>query len=179
MQVAGKIARRYDGRVAFLLFGRERNNSISDLKELATQEEIVDRVHFMGFRTPVEPCIAGCDIVIAPAYNEGFGRSLVESMIVGTPVVASNSGGHKEIIRHGDSGLLATVDDPEAIADAAVRLLGNASLRDDIAARAQRQAIDSYSIESHVEEMMLIYTRCQDPSAPASPSREYQVGQGQ
>ena len=77
----------------------------------------------MGFRYPPEPWIAACDVLLVPAVEEPFGRSLIEAMLLGTPLIAADSGGNPEIIRHGETGYLVPPDDPDAFAERTLALL--------------------------------------------------------
>lgn len=74
---------------------------------------------------------AGC--VVAPAWYEGFGLSVLEACASGTPVVASDIPPHREI--GGDAARYAPPDDPAALADAIV-----ATLDEDDLSRARRRA---------------------------------------
>jgi hypothetical protein len=49
----------------------------------------------MGSRMPIEPWLSGCDLLIAPAIDEPFGRTLVEAAMVGTPVIATDDHRHR------------------------------------------------------------------------------------
>ena len=60
----------------------------------------------LGFRDDISDLMAISDILLAPAENEGFGRSIIEAMISKVPVVAADSGGHVEIIKNNINGLL-------------------------------------------------------------------------
>jgi glycosyltransferase involved in cell wall biosynthesis len=95
--------------------------------------------------------------MIAPGVGDGLGRTLVESMIVGTPVVAADSGGHRDVIADDADGLLVTADDPEAFAVAACKLLDDPALAAKIAEHAKTRAIREFSIQRHVSEMTEIY----------------------
>jgi glycosyltransferase involved in cell wall biosynthesis len=141
----------------YLLFGADRDGARARLTCLAEELGIGQRVHFMGFRAPVEPWLAGCDLMIAPGIGEGLGRSLVEAMIVGTPLVAADSGGHREVVLPGDNGLLAAADDPADFAAKASQILGDRSLAERMMQQAQAAAIREHSIERHVKAMTEIY----------------------
>jgi glycosyltransferase involved in cell wall biosynthesis len=67
-------------------------------------------VKLMGYRSPGPFWIAACDQLVVPAVGEPFGRTLVEAMLVGTPVVAARSGGNMEALE-GGMGLLVEPDD--------------------------------------------------------------------
>ena len=97
------------------------------------------------------------DILIAPARNEGFGRTLVEAMHGRTPGIASAQGGHTEIIRHGETGLLIPPDDIDGFAQAVIELLEDRVRAAAIAATAQRQAATRYRLESHVNALCDVY----------------------
>lgn len=80
--------------------------------------------------------------VIASRY-ETFGVALIEAMAAGSAVVSTRVGGCAEIVRDGETGLLVPSENPAALAEACLRLLGDADLalrlgsaaRDDVAAR--------------------------------------------
>ena len=114
-------------------------------------------VHLMGFQYPPEPVIAGCDLLLAPAVGEGFGRTLVEAMLVGTPVVATRSGGHCDIVSEGVTGLLANADDVDDLATATLRVLGTPELARSLAERALAAARQTYSVAAHAAAMAREY----------------------
>ena len=66
--------------------------------------------------------VADCDVLVLPSLQEPFGRSVIEAMALGTPVVASRVGGIPEIIDDGVHGLLTRPGDPEALARALAAL---------------------------------------------------------
>ncbi|WP_299615505.1 glycosyltransferase family 4 protein [Pelagibius sp.] len=157
LRTAAKLIEGGNRPLSFLMFGTERNNAQAELGRLAEALNIGGRVHFMGFQTPIEPWMAGCDLMIATGVDDGLGRSLVEAMISGTPVVAADSGGHCEVIEDGRTGWLATADDPDALAAAAGRVLDDPGLAQATVQRAQAQALARYSVQRHVSEMTAIY----------------------
>ena len=69
----------------------------------------------MNFVSSVDPLLASLDLVFAPADNEPFGRVLIESMIVKTPVIANKSGGHLEIIKDKYNGWLCDIKDIKSV----------------------------------------------------------------
>lgn len=145
-------------RAQFLVFGRD-GNVLCDLKKQTADLGIADFVTFTGFRQDVESLLAGCDLVIAPAVNEGHGRVLVEAMLHRVPVIASDSGGHSEIIRHRETGLLVTPDDPEAFAKAALQILNDRPFRDAIVDMAWSWANLTFSPTHHAEQVAGLYRK--------------------
>jgi glycosyltransferase involved in cell wall biosynthesis len=157
VEAAARVRRSARRPVFFLLFGAEREVSAETIQRRAAELGIADRLRVMGFRQPIEPALAGCDLLLAPSVDEPFGRTHVEAMILGTPVVAADSGGNPEMIVDGETGLLVPKQDPESLARAALRLLGDPALAGAIAARAQLHARRSYSVEAHVAAITALY----------------------
>ncbi|BAV65636.1 glycosyltransferase family 4 protein [Sphingobium cloacae] len=118
---------------------------------------VAPRLRLMGFRYPGAPLMAGCDIHAVPAVHEPFGRSLIEAMLLGTPVVAAASGGNIEAIDHGVTGLLSHADDPAEMASAIIGLLDSPDRLAAIAAAAWADATRRYSADRHVEQISAIY----------------------
>ena len=67
-------------------------------------------------------------ITLIGSRYETFGVALIEAMVAGSAVVSTRVGGCAEILRDGDTGLLVPAEDPQAMADACLRLLGDPAL---------------------------------------------------
>jgi phosphatidylinositol alpha-mannosyltransferase len=73
---------------------------------------------------------ASADVFCAPSLGgESFGIVLAEAMAVGLPVVCSDIGGYRDVVRDGSEGLLVPPRDPEALAEALAGLLDNPARR--------------------------------------------------
>lgn len=168
VRAAALIAEALDRPVVFALFGADRGGGAETVRRSARELGIDHRIRLMGFRLPVEPWMAACDVVLAPAVNEGFGRSLVEALAVGTPVVAASSGGHREIIRDGESGLLVPPDDVTALADAALRVLQDSDYAGGLAERALAHVRQAYSLDQHATAIMRSYDELLARGNPAA-----------
>ncbi|TPN50039.1 glycosyltransferase family 4 protein [Mesorhizobium sp. B1-1-4] len=116
-------------------------------------------VRFMGFRNPIEPFLAATDVLVVPAMGEPFGRTLIEAMFLGTPVVATDHGGNPEAIENGRTGFLVTPEDAGAFMEPLSQLLSNPPLWARISDAARDHAFFSYSTHRHVENVMKIYDR--------------------
>lgn len=144
--------------VVGLMFGEEFEPDQQALVEQRiSQLGLTDNIRLMGFRRPIEPWLAGCDLLVVPAVDEPFGRTLIEAMLLGTPVIAAASGGNLEAIRDTETGILAPPDQPTEFAARIERLMGDSGLAHSIAARAQAEARASFSIDRHVRAITAIY----------------------
>ncbi|MDP6709546.1 MAG: glycosyltransferase [Alphaproteobacteria bacterium] len=157
LRAAASIRARSPTPVRFLLLGRDRDGLQPALAALAGELGIRDIVHFMGFRDPIAPWLAASDLLLAPEVDDAFGRTLVEAMLAGTPVVASDSGGHREIVTHQGMGLLTPPDAPPAMAEVALALLADADRCDEIAGQARAGAVARYALAAHAAAMTEIY----------------------
>ena len=113
----------------------------------------------MGFRQPVEPHLRGMDIMLVPAVNEPFGRTLIESMLLGTPVIATNHGGNPEAITDGVNGFLVSPESAEAFVAPIYALLTDDSLLNKIADSALASSLKNYNTSIHVEQIIKIYRK--------------------
>ena len=134
-------------------------------------------VRQMGFQRPVEGWMAACDINLVTAVEEPFGRTLVESMLLGTALIAADSGGNPEAIRQDETGLLVAPDDATAFADAIVRM-ADPALRARLSTAARADAQDRFGIETHVRQVARIYDRLSAAGQPAARPQPDQPRQG-
>ena len=157
----GELARRNPSLpVMGLLFGDPLEPGIeAAVRDRAATSGVADRIRLMGFRYPPERWLAACDVLLVPAVNEPFGRTLIEAMLVGTPVVAAASGGNLEAIRHGETGVLGLPDDAAGFAAHLERLCHEPEWARTIVATARAEALDRFGIDRHAEAMMGIYDR--------------------
>lgn len=79
---------------------------------------LCDRVVLAGHADPLAASLAAADLCVVPSRREGFGNVAIEAMAVGTPVLATRSGGPESFIRDRVNGFLAPAGDAEALADA-------------------------------------------------------------
>lgn len=80
----------------------------------------------------------GAAVVAVPSHYEGFGLTAAEAMLAGVPVVASDTGSHREVI--GDAGLLVAVGDTTALADGLRRVLTDEALDAELRRRGPARA---------------------------------------
>ena len=87
------------------------------LKNLCSELNIDDRIHFLGYRHDVNRILSVCNSGASASFREGLGLNIIEEMASGLPVVASENRGHRDIITE-DSGFLLQENSPEEFAKA-------------------------------------------------------------
>lgn len=127
-----------------------------ELRELASQLGVADRVRFLGERGDVPQVLAATDVLLLPSWQEAFGRIAIEAMAMGVPVAATEAGGPAEIVRPGVEGLLLAPRSPELWARELVPLVESASLRERMGAAGRERARD-FSVPVHAEQMLGAY----------------------
>lgn len=116
------------------------------LRALAHELQIAHRVHFLGFRPDAAELLGDCDLSVLCSRREALGLAAIESMALGVPIVATAVEGLREVVEDNRSGLLVPPDDPQRLAAAMTRLLGDRALAARLAATARaavRQRFDA------------------------------------
>lgn len=127
-----------------------------ELEALALQLGIAGKMRFLGWRPDVAHVLAACDIFCLPSRNEGMGKALVEAMATGLPVVASDIGGIKDIVRPGENGFLIPVGDVQALAEAIALLCHDPEMRRRMGAAGRRVAL-RYGSEEMIKMIDQLY----------------------
>ena len=85
----------------------------------------------------VARALDGATVLVLPSRSEGLGRVVVEAFCRGRGVVGSRVGGIPDLVADGESGLLVPPGDPEALAEALVRVLGDGKLAERLGAEGR------------------------------------------
>lgn len=101
--------------------------------------------------------MVGLDALLITAIDEPFGRTLIEAMDLGVPVVATASGGNTEAIIDNQTGFLVPPDTPLAFAEPVARLISEPDLRTKITANACAAVQHGFGTERHVTRVCEIY----------------------
>ena len=90
----------------FLIIGRDKFNIFKKIFSKINDNEFKRKLFYLGDCYNIKYWFKSSSLLISPAINEGHNRVIVESMLSKLPVIASNSGGHKESIINNKSGWL-------------------------------------------------------------------------
>ena len=97
------------------------------------------------------------DLFLLPSETESFGLAALEAMACGVPAVSSDVGGVAEVV--GETGRLVPVREPEAMARAAIDILGDADLHRKLADAARARACDEFTTDRVVARYESVYER--------------------
>jgi len=128
-----------------------------EMRELAAGLGLAGQAHFLGQRQDVPDLLKAMDIFVLPSYSEGVSLALLEAMAAGLPVIATAVGGLPEVVDHEKTGLLIPPRDPEALAGALARLLGDPAWARQLGENARRHVREHFSLERLGREINEIY----------------------
>jgi glycosyltransferase involved in cell wall biosynthesis len=129
-----------------------------ETEHLAAELGLADRLLITGIRTDVPWILPAFDVLLLTSRWEGLPLVIPQAMASGVAVVASAVDGNREVVRHGDNGLLAPPADPDALADAVLRLR-DAELADRLVAAGLETARD-FSLEHTIRQLEQVYAEC-------------------
>lgn len=138
-------------------FRKENTVYEQSLRDLVAELNMEELVTFTGFRQDVQEICCAADLLLLCSDNEPFGRVLIEAMIQGVPVVATNSGGVPEIVVHGENGLLYKVGDVRGLTENAARLLRDELLRFRFGKAAEERVRRHFTIQQTAGKVEEIY----------------------
>jgi len=123
------------------------DGDVTQLRLLADQQGIADRVKFCGTLLNPYPLYKRADAFVLSSAFEGLGLVIIEAMALECPVVSTDCPhGPAEVLEGGKCGVLVPVGDPDALANAIHRVLTDKELSDGLVARARMRA-DAFRAE--------------------------------
>jgi glycosyltransferase involved in cell wall biosynthesis len=146
-------------RARFILIGKtdpDNPESIPIAKLKDWQDEGI--IEWWGYQENMPLIFSKAHIVCLPSfYGEGVPKVLIEAASCGRAIVTTDMPGCREIVRHGENGLLVPVRDSIALAAALKSLIEDPFLRKRMGARGREIAVNEFSVEKVVAETLDIY----------------------
>lgn len=143
--------------------GPDRSAAEEEARALGVESS----VYFLGKIDAVAPLLAEADIFLLPSQTESFGLGALEALACGVPVVASDVGGLREVVRNGVTGLLYPVGDVDAMTAGVLSLLDDPTRKEEMGAAAAADARERFAIDTIVSQYEALYRSAVD----AIPSR--------
>lgn len=132
--------------------GPEKENLMKLVKDL----KITDKVRFIGYCPYLEEYQRAVDYVVSCSKREGLPLNIVEAMLSGNPVVATNNRGHKELIKNEINGNLVDINDDKMMEIYLKELIKNSKKADLFRKYAKRRAA-FYGLHAVTDELKKVY----------------------
>jgi glycosyltransferase involved in cell wall biosynthesis len=129
------------------------------LKQKAKELNLQDRFIFLGQvgRDQIIKWYHKADIFILPSYHEGLPTVLLEAMSCGLPVIATNVRGNRDLISHGENGILVPAHSPKKMAEAVSSLMDDDTIRHKIGQNARNTIEKKYTWDKISNKMLECY----------------------
>ncbi len=130
------------------------------LLEKSTRLNLDHKVHFVGLQTEVRPYLAAFDVYMMSSVFEGLPVALLEAMASGCPVISTDAGGIKEVIRHKKDGYLCHIDESDKLVQFAIDLFADEAKRKSVAIEGRSRIEEAFSMDKMVRELEKVYSTC-------------------
>jgi len=147
------VSKRND--VTFVVIGEGELRG--DLLKLRRELGLENKVHFVGYLPSAEKFLPAFDVFVLSSCMEGLGSVILDAFAAGVPVAATAAGGIPELIRDGETGLLAPVGNASALAAAIIRLLDNPVEAGQFVQRAKSFVADEFSVDQMAKGYLQVY----------------------
>ncbi len=154
-----ELARRLRGRARFRVVGYEEPSSPSNVPAAQLQAwRDAGLIEWRGRRDDMAQVFAECNIVCLPStYGEGVPKVLIEAAACGRACVTTDTPGCREIVRHGENGLLAPPTDLDALTDAVTRLIDDPELRQAYGVKGREIVLREFTLSRVADETIALY----------------------
>ncbi|MDF2836061.1 MAG: hypothetical protein K0Q63_1701 [Paenibacillus sp.] len=122
-------------------------------------------VEFCGHTSKPLEMMGECDLTVNFSLNEPFGRVIIESMLMGTPVIVANSGGAPEIIEQTSGGLVVRDGDAEALYEAIRGVYDGEVDHEELAARGYNGVMKEFNMGAIARKVEHMYQGMLEPAA--------------
>jgi glycosyltransferase involved in cell wall biosynthesis len=128
------------------------------LVDVCNKLALTDDVLFTGFRSDIENVFASFDVLAHTSLSqEAYGRTILEAMAAGKPVVAFDDGGPRELVINGLTGFLIPVGDISSMSERILILLKDDKLRAKMGLEARRRFNEKYSMGKYIRNIQAVY----------------------
>ena len=142
-------------QVKVIIFGQGPLET--ELREQTAKLGLGGTVQFVGFRQDLDDFLTCLDLLVHPALSEGLGVAALKAAAAGIPVVGFAAGGLSEAVANGETGILVSPKDVDALGKAIARLIENPELRRTFGDAGRDRMQSEFSIESMVDGHIQLY----------------------
>jgi len=138
-----------------VIFGEGYLNN--QLRAQAASLGLGDAVQFAGYRDDLDDFIGCFDLFVHPSTAEGLGVAALKASAAGVAVVGCDAGGMPEAIVHGETGLLVTPEDADALHEAIATLFDDDQMRKALGEAGRRRMQNEFSIATMADKHEALY----------------------
>lgn len=144
LEVARRVRRRMPGVQFWLVGGGPLEEAVREKWE----KEPDAGIWLAGERQDVPRILSGADLAMLTSRSEGLSNSILEAMSASLPVLATDVGGNRELVLHGETGWLSESRDPQLLADRVLSLLADRPILAAAGGRGRARVETSFSMET-------------------------------
>ncbi len=140
------------------MFNRD-HEYLQEIKETINKLGLEDRIKLLGQRSDVAAIMQALDVLVINSKSEAFVVVGVEAMACGTPVIATDAGGTREMIDHGENGLIVQFGDQEAMKNSIINLGTNPAQRRQFAEKGKLIVHEKWNSEKFINDLEDFFSR--------------------
>jgi glycosyltransferase involved in cell wall biosynthesis len=159
LRAAAQISKQIAG-CTFIIAGIDHSpdgKNKAEIEELIDELKLREQVRRVEWLDDLAQLYCALDVFVSASHTESFGLAIVEAMASRTPVVATETEGACETVRDNETGLLVPIGNADEMAAAIQSLLGDETTRLRLAAAAQKDVAQRFSVERMVNETEEVY----------------------
>ena len=134
------------------MFNRD-HEYLAALKETVDRLRLEEKVKFLGLRRDVAALMQAFDVLLVNSKSEAFVVVAIEAMVCGTPVIATDVGGTREMIEHKTNGWLVPFGDAERLQAALIECARNPVSRRQLAEAGKAFAVSHLNAEKFIADL--------------------------
>ena len=142
-----------EAKVVIIGEGSERKN----LEELISKHNLKDKIILAGRIEKAAELLPAFDSYVCSSIKEGLSYTIIETMLNGLPIIATNVGGNPELIIDNVTGFLVEPQNSEALANKIKDIINTPDLQQDLSAKARIKAQEEFSLESMLTKTKKLY----------------------
>ncbi len=155
---AAKILRARKVPCKFILAGKPDEGNLAAISvEQLNAWGLEGALRWIGHQSDMPALIASAHIVCLPSYREGVPLSLLEAAACGRAIVTTDVPGCREVVVHGENGLLVPARDSETLARAIEQLVLDKETRIEMGKRGRKRIVQYFSKEEVIEGTFAVY----------------------
>ncbi|MCM1033607.1 MAG: glycosyltransferase family 4 protein [Odoribacter sp.] len=143
--------------ILYQIGGGQTGADTESLHKKAAEYGIEKSIVWMGIRNDVQRLLCAGDIYVQPSRSEGIPLSIMEASIVSLPIVATEVGGNPEAAKDGENAIVVNPENPQALADAIIRLYEDAGLRKRFGNTGRNIALENFCLSRNVTRLIEDY----------------------